>query len=144
MASLIVNVWVGNQGWGPGYGNADHVPAEVAAEIDDPSVWDEAPVSSQAPAEAPQERTEADARADHPSARKVTDRAEDKNASNQSGGSWSPPAEDEDERLLSLAALPDDKGDLIAFRDLYELDVDGRLGTDKLRTALEEAIKADT
>lgn len=40
----------------------------------------------------------------------------------------------------ALAALPDDKAALIAFRDAHDLDADGRLGVENLRTTLEEAI----
>ena len=34
MATLIANAWIDGEGYGPGFGNADAVPADVAAKID--------------------------------------------------------------------------------------------------------------
>ena len=42
MATLIKNAWIDGKGYGPGFGNADEVPASVAAKID-ADAWDEAP-----------------------------------------------------------------------------------------------------
>lgn len=49
MPTLVKNAWINGKGWGPGFGNADQVPADVAALID-ADAWDEAPP---APAPAP-------------------------------------------------------------------------------------------
>jgi hypothetical protein len=39
MATLIANVVVGDVWYGPAYGNADDVPAEVARQIPNPKAW---------------------------------------------------------------------------------------------------------
>lgn len=43
--------------------------------------------------------------------------------------------------LADLDAISEDKEALVAFRDAHDLDVDGRLGVDKLRQALQDAIE---
>ncbi len=42
--------------------------------------------------------------------------------------------------VADLDAVAEDKDALLAFRDAHDLDVDGRLGVDKLRDALRDAI----
>lgn len=40
MATLIRNVCVDREWWGPAWGNADQVPAKVARRITNPAAWD--------------------------------------------------------------------------------------------------------
>jgi hypothetical protein len=39
MSKLIGNVFVENEWYGPAYGNADQVPADIAAKIPNPKAW---------------------------------------------------------------------------------------------------------
>lgn len=43
MARLVKNVRVDGVWYGPAYGNAENVPAEVAERITNPNAWDEMP-----------------------------------------------------------------------------------------------------
>ena len=114
MSKLIANVWVGDRGYGPGYGNADGVPADVAAEIDDPSVW---------------ENGEAPAGAVQPKAAPVPVPAE-KTPSNESGGTID---------VAELDAL-DDKDAVLEFARAHGIEVDGRKSVANLRTDIAKAL----
>ncbi len=112
MAKLIANVWIDGQWYGPAHGNASDVPVDVAEQVTNPACWDKAPKQAKAAPSVPASPP------DSPSPAPSVERG----------------------LTAALAALPDDKAALLAFRDAHDLDVDGRLGVENLRTALEEAI----
>lgn len=142
MSKLIANCWVNGKGWGPGYGNAEQVPANVAEQITNPACWDGAapivgPAKAAHPAngtgevtDSPPETFSVDPRPVVPNEAQIAEAA---------NADW---VETQyDPRLIDLDYVPDEKEALIAFRDAHDLDADGRLGVDKLRAALEQAIR---
>lgn len=122
MARLIVNVWAAGQGWGPDYGNADQVPAEVAAELDDPAVWagGNAPEAVSAPASPP-------VSIDAGTAAAIVDAADDLTAA---------------VLLDQLSQVADDKPALAEFAAVHGIDVDNRLGANRMRAAITDALTA--
>lgn len=120
MATLIRNVFVNGQGWGPGHGNADQVPDDVAAQITNPTAWDQTkPEQADKPAAA------------SPSIDPVTASAIVENAGQLAASVL----------LDLLAQVPQDKPALADFAATHGIEVDNRLGAVKLREAIAEALQ---
>lgn len=147
MSKLIANVCVDGKWFGPAHGNAEDVPAEVGAQITNPAAWDKMLWSQKVEArsreraahpangtaavsDSPPETFSVDPRPVVPNEAQIAEAA---------NADW---VETQyDPRLIDLDYVPDEKEALIAFRDAHDLDADGRLGVDKLRAALEQAIR---
>lgn len=139
MSKLIANVTVGGNWYGPAHGNADDVPADVTEQISNPACWDDQPK---------QRLTEAESKAMHPSSRPADVPESPPETSSVDEGTDVAEGDDEDQgatqydrRAEELTRVPDDKDALLAFRDEHDLEADGRLGIENLRTALEEALR---
>lgn len=109
--------------WGPSHGRTDP-PADVAALIHNPAVWDVVPgaevqVAGEPGGQGPAAGTEGDAETP---------------PGDPAAGSWPLPAPDDP--LDALAALPDDRDLLLRFADTYGLDVNRRLGAENMRAVL--------
>lgn len=113
MSKLVANVLVDGEGYGPAYGNESKVPADVVRRITNPAAWDKVPAAAK-PAEPPG----------------------DFGWLNQEAAQGAARAD----LLAGLAAVPDDKDQLLAFAEAHGLDVDNRLGPEKLRDAIAEAV----
>lgn len=121
MARLIANVWAAGQGWGPYWGNADSVPAEVAAELDDPAVWADGQRPSRPAAVVPPASIAVG------TAEAIVDAANDLTAA---------------VLLDQLAQLPDDKPGLAGFAETHAIEVDNRLGAARMRSAIADTLTA--
>lgn len=118
MGKLVKNVHVGGAWYGPAYGNIDP-PADVAAQITNPSAWDQPPARrllAQPPG--------ADVPADPSTAEGVVEAVESFQHTVLRT------------ELASIIGKPA----LVDFAERHDLEVDNRLGAAKMRAALEELL----
>ncbi len=114
MSKLIRNVVIDGRGFGPGYGNADDVPADVAARITNPAAGDTPPKAHDSDVSAPV------APAEPPPAPTVPE----------------PEPEPQGVPVDILDGL--DVDDLRSVADDEGVKVDGRWGEDRLRTEIRD------
>lgn len=151
MAKLIRNVAVqvdGDTVWfGPAYGNAEAVPDGVVAQLSNPAVWDEPPF----------EVVESATADDLPGALAalVAEHGEDASGGQHTEGvapvavapvvdeAGAAPSSEAGAEAAPEFVLPESKEGLLAFADARGIDVNRRLGVEKLRAAINAALAAE-
>lgn len=131
MATLVGNVHVDGVWWGPAHGNADQVPADVAARITNPKAWADGPPTVDPDASGgddtgPEPPTPQPGAPDVPAEATGGDVREADEA---------PTDVDRGQAPVDLASM--DKDQLIAHIEAHGQAVDKRLGVDNLRPIAE-------